>query len=53
MFKYDFEKAKKKYYIVETEAPTGFNKCEEIIEVEVSKNRTWFGFKKVYYKCKW
>ncbi|MCI8486647.1 MAG: SpaH/EbpB family LPXTG-anchored major pilin [Clostridia bacterium] len=40
VFKYDFEKAKKKYYIVETEAPTGFNKCEEIIEVEVSKNTT-------------
>ncbi len=39
-YSYDFENAKKTYYIVETEAPEGFNKCEDIIEVEVSKNTT-------------
>ena len=39
-YSYDFENAKKTYYIVETEAPEGFNKHEGVIEVEVSKNTT-------------
>ena len=39
-YSYDFENAKKTYYIVETEAPEGFNKYEGVIEVEVSKNTT-------------
>ena len=39
-YSYDFENAKKTYYIVETEAPEGFNKIEGVIEVEVSKNTT-------------
>ncbi|MBO5003983.1 MAG: SpaH/EbpB family LPXTG-anchored major pilin, partial [Clostridia bacterium] len=39
-YSYDFEKAKKTYYIVETEAPEGFNKHEGVIEVTLSKNTT-------------
>ena len=39
-YSYDFENAKKTYYIIETEAPEGFNKYEGVIEVEVSKNTT-------------
>ncbi|MBQ8379890.1 MAG: hypothetical protein IJX34_03645, partial [Clostridia bacterium] len=39
-YSYDFEKAKRTYYIVETEAPEGFNKFEGVIEVVVSKNTT-------------
>ena len=38
VYKYDWEKVETKYYIVETEAPKGFNKINDPIEVTVKKD---------------
>ena len=38
LYKYDWEKASKDYYIVETKTPAGYEKLEDAIKVTVSKN---------------
>lgn len=38
VYKYDWEKMSKDYYIVETKTPEGYEKLEDVIKVTVSKN---------------
>ena len=38
LYKYDWEKTSKDYYIVETKTPAGYEKIEDVIKVTVSKD---------------
>ena len=38
LYKYDWDKASKDYYIVETKSPGGYKKLDDVIKVTVSKN---------------